>query len=163
MLSRAKRHDDRLLRVLPLPFSNRVYFFKHNIVLPRFSLCTLTRNVVVFGRPTFDGEAQQESTKLRVLLLDEVDVFFSDSFYGRLYRACHCIRHDACAEILHHVWTRRLELGEGEEAVQELLKTPQVARLLDAFPGVFQHTQQCFASGRVAITFSSTCTHSGVF
>jgi len=87
-------------------------------------------------RPTFGDGGQAGAPKPRVLLLDEVDVFFSDSFYGRLYRTCHSVCHDACAEIIYHVWTERGSLtGDIDMAVEALLKMPQVTGILETFQG----------------------------
>jgi len=43
----------------------------------------------------------------QVLLIDEVDVFFSDSFFGNVYIPTAEIKHDAVSTLCDYIWEER--------------------------------------------------------
>ena len=44
---------------------------------------------------------------VQALLIDEVDVFFSDEFYGNEYRPLALLRHPAVSAFIIHAWDNR--------------------------------------------------------
>jgi hypothetical protein len=42
-----------------------------------------------------------------VLLIDEVDVFFSESFFGNKYIPAAEIKHDAVSALINYIWEER--------------------------------------------------------
>ena len=71
-----------------------------------------------------------------VLLLDEVDVFFGEDFYGKPYRPCFELDHEAGLKLIQFVWNSRGKIG----SVDILMKQPDVsqavASLRSRFPNV---------------------------
>jgi hypothetical protein len=44
-----------------------------------------------------------------VLLIDEVDVFFSKEFYGNVYTPSTDIKHPAVSSLIDYIWNKRNE------------------------------------------------------
>ncbi|WP_265022447.1 hypothetical protein [Wolbachia endosymbiont (group B) of Ischnura elegans] len=75
------------------------------------------------------GQIKQEDISNTILLIDEVDVFFSDQFYGNTYGACNTIRISGLASIQEKIWgmaskdyeksTILKEVGERNQEFQE--------------------------------------------
>jgi hypothetical protein len=47
--------------------------------------------------------------KPMVLLIDEVDVFFSKDFYGNVYTPSTDIKHPAVSSLIDYIWNKRNE------------------------------------------------------
>ena len=76
-----------------------------------------------FGRPT-------------VLLLDEVDVFFGDGFYGRPYRPCTDVDHDDGFNLICRVWENREKLPNTKSSIQSLLDSKEARAIKKSFPNM---------------------------
>lgn len=69
----------------------------------------------------------------QVLLIDEVDVFFSDDFYGRTYNPSAKVRHPAISKLTDYIWEQRqLKIDEiarmsEEDREKEKAKTPYMS------------------------------------
>eukprot|EP00961_Rhodomonas_salina_P175252 2363926-Rhodomonas_salina.1 len=90
-----------------------------------------------FGNPL---AACAKPSRPTVLLLDEVDVFFSDSFFGSTFNPAETICSPHCFSILSAVWERRTEMvaQPEESSVDSILNLPAMQQLLKDFPG-FRH------------------------
>jgi GTPase SAR1 family protein/DNA-binding winged helix-turn-helix (wHTH) protein len=75
------------------------------------------------------------AAKERVLLLDEVDVFFSDKFYGRLYRITEFV--EQTQSLVQAVWNERksYENKSLRSTIEALLASTEVKHLQKTFPG----------------------------
>jgi curved DNA-binding protein CbpA len=75
-----------------------------------------------------------------VLLVDEVDVFFGNGFYGQPYQPSVNIDTDNRDgyELLRHIWQERdTYLKEGKRIFEEkIMKRPEVKRLQKVFPNL---------------------------
>lgn len=69
-----------------------------------------------------------------VLLLDEVDVFFGEWFYGMSYRPCINIKHADGFKLIKRIWENRQVLPQTEKSVQQVMAYPEVQNLQIAFP-----------------------------
>lgn len=90
------------------------------------------------------GAASKSGNKLklakRILLIDEVDVFFSRSFYGKTYDPVLTLKLDRIADLQHKVWAmkecelKRIPLAlKDTDAYQELLRDyADVANILNS-------------------------------
>lgn len=63
---------------------------------------------LVFNRTSTNITASK-SVK-RVLLIDEVDVFFSEDFYGNIYTPLAQIKHDSINKLVEYMWRNRTSL-----------------------------------------------------
>jgi|GEM_PF-7127190 len=75
------------------------------------------------------GQIKQEDISNTTLLIDEVDVFFSDQFYGNTYGACNTIGISGLASIQEKIWEmasknheKNTILKEVEEFVKEKIR-----------------------------------------
>ncbi|ETN97269.1 hypothetical protein RFI_40262, partial [Reticulomyxa filosa] len=50
-------------------------------------------------------------TRARVLLIDEVDVFFNKEFYGSCYSPAATLRHDAITRLISYIWENHESLS----------------------------------------------------
>ena len=71
------------------------------------------------------GQIKQEDISNTILLIDEVDVFFSDQFYGNTYSACNTVRIPTLASIQEKIWemaSKNYERGTILIEVEEFIK-----------------------------------------
>ncbi|WP_265027626.1 OTU domain-containing protein [Wolbachia endosymbiont (group B) of Chorthippus parallelus] len=71
------------------------------------------------------GQIKQEDISNTILLIDEVDVFFSDQFYGNTYGACNTIGIPGLASIQEEIWemaSKSYEKSTILEKVEEFIK-----------------------------------------
>jgi hypothetical protein len=78
------------------------------------------------------GGAAGGRRRYRVLLIDEVDVFFSDRFYGSVYTPSCCVADPAVARLILALWERRADPALRLRAAQEW---PEYAACCRALPG----------------------------
>jgi hypothetical protein len=74
------------------------------------------------------GGKAELPTRKKILLIDEVDVFFSESFYGKTYDIVNYYPCEETVEIMSHIWNNR-----GSVQVSHLKALPCYARLLSNF------------------------------
>jgi uncharacterized protein YegL len=73
----------------------------------------------------------------RILLIDEVDVFFGENFYGQRYNSVHVIDTPDTRELLCHVFEKRREYsGNPKKALKCLEKKDFVVRLRRNYPAL---------------------------
>ena len=80
-------------------------------------------------------------TRRRVLLLDEVDVFFSNAFYGQPYLPSELLHDDdggsvAGYNLILHVWNNRGSLSKSKQSVAALREHALTKKLLRKFPNL---------------------------
>ncbi len=78
----------------------------------------------------------------KILLLDEVDVFFSDSFYGRLFRPSQDINAEESFGLVKHVWDNRSSLFPSKSVVEKLIVLPEASSLMQKYPGLSKELLQ---------------------
>ncbi len=78
----------------------------------------------------------------KILLLDEVDVFFSDSFYGRLFRPSASINDEESFGLVKHVWDNRSSLSPSLSDVEKLIVLPETSSLMKMYPGLSKQLLQ---------------------
>jgi len=117
-----------------------VQFLRGNTAAPRRgdnalnSLVSAVKNLVV-------SPPAPAPIRRKVLLLDEVDVFFSDAFYGQPYLPSELL-HDADGgsvtgyNLLLHVWQRRGSLSKSKQSVAVLREHMLTKQLLSKFPNL---------------------------
>ena len=82
-------------------------------------------------------QKQAQTTKRpKILLLDEVDVFFSDSFYGRLFRPSEEIHGDESFGLVKYVWDNRGSLTTSDSDLAKLMGLKETAQLVRKYPGL---------------------------
>jgi Mg-chelatase subunit ChlD len=72
--------------------------------------------------------ASGSTTKPRILLIDEVDVFFSESFYGKTYDPVNYYASEETKAIMLHIWANRSNI-----TVRDLKLLPAYSTLVDNF------------------------------
>lgn len=88
------------------------------------------------------GEKFVSQTRLggqkRLLLIDEVDVFFGKTFYGKTYSPLVHIDSKSIEQFMRHIWENKKRLCElsNQEAIEELQQTPQYASILTEYPNL---------------------------
>ena len=70
--------------------------------------------------------------KKRLLLIDEVDVFFSKDFHGQTYNPAIYFDHEAISEIQQYMWQER----HSAELLQKIIKLPTYKKLLHDSAGL---------------------------
>jgi hypothetical protein len=74
----------------------------------------------------------------RVLLVDEVDVFCSEHFYGAMYQPCQLLRSATITQLFERMWSLHKQgLLSTEESKTAFLKTDEVTRLYSEMPQPF--------------------------
>jgi uncharacterized membrane protein YgcG len=79
--------------------------------------------------------AAAAATGLRVLLIDEVDVFFSKAFFGSTYNPACEIKTKDTETILRHIWTHRADADLTLQSIQAL---PSYRSILQQYGTEFQ-------------------------
>lgn len=59
--------------------------------------------------PSVTKKNKERNPGSRVLLVDEVDTFFSKDFYGNTYNPCTIIQNPNIVEIIKLIWERKLD------------------------------------------------------
>ena len=85
--------------------------------------------------------SESPAARKKVLLLDEVDVFFSDSFYGKPYRPCEMLNdvrqlngsHHGY-NLLYYVWENRGSLRNTPQNIAKLRSLDHTRELVKIFP-----------------------------
>ncbi|ETN99838.1 hypothetical protein RFI_37629, partial [Reticulomyxa filosa] len=57
-------------------------------------------------------------TRARVLLIDEVDVFFNKEFYGSCYSPAATLRHDTITKLINYIWENHESLSRLNDVKQ---------------------------------------------
>jgi hypothetical protein len=83
-------------------------------------------------KPTSGSDSDNNS----VLLLDEVDVFFGDGFFGMPYRPSTDIDHPDGFNLIQHIWENRKSLQKTDESVATMLDLQAVKNLRNTFPNL---------------------------
>eukprot|EP00808_Paulinella_micropora_P005256 g54306.t1 len=78
-------------------------------------------------------KAQELKEMPKVLLIDEVDVFLSDSFFSSTVNPAERLSHDSFYEFIHHVWSHRQE--QAELTRDRLLENKHLQTFLRVYPG----------------------------
>jgi hypothetical protein len=52
-------------------------------------------------------KADDKSSRPNILIIDEVDVFFNDSFYGQVYRPMARLKDPVISSLIKYLWSRR--------------------------------------------------------
>ena len=83
-----------------------------------------------FGIESNQNEKKGKKEKRdKVLLIDEVDIFFSKDFYGALYTPSAVVKHPAISGLLKMIWAQKTTI-----AYNSALTSPEYKVCLDAFP-----------------------------
>jgi hypothetical protein len=69
----------------------------------------------------------------KILLVDEVDVFFSKDFYGNLYRPLARVQDPMVSDLISYVWENRNDVRS--ISLKQLAKTTEYANLMRQFSG----------------------------
>jgi len=70
-------------------------------------ICTLVEEAITGSSPTTYTRSLAVSPRPKILLLDEVDVFFSKDFYGRAFRPAFCLRDPVITTFIQFIWDQR--------------------------------------------------------
>jgi hypothetical protein len=91
-----------------------------------------------YGAAAKKENASEVKNRRSVLLVDEVDVFFGEGFYGKPYRPCIDLDdgYDDGFNLLHFLWQHRDTFLPTQKSVQKLMARKEVAGLLKAFPNL---------------------------
>ena len=74
------------------------------------------------------GGSGRDSTRLKVLLVDEVDVLFKEDFFGKTFNPGLSYRDDKVSELFHYIWANK-----GCLTCSSLLETSLAKQVLRAF------------------------------
>lgn len=80
----------------------------------------LVKNRILNHSAEQSGQIKQEDISNAILLIDEVDVFFSDQFYGNTYGACNTIGISGLASIQEKIWEMASKKCEKSAILEEV-------------------------------------------
>ena len=88
-----------------------------------------------------DARVKQENQpamqrRASVLLLDEVDVFFGEGFYGMPYRPCVNLEDESGFNLLQYLWLSRHVFSRTQASVAKLMARREVISLQVAYPNL---------------------------
>jgi hypothetical protein len=84
---------------------------------------------VAWRKPTETRRTSKDGDRAQVLLIDEVDVFFKDDFYGETYNAVTSLRHEIIPDLLKYVLANRENLSS-----TSLQGSPLAQKCISLFP-----------------------------
>jgi hypothetical protein len=90
----------------------------------------------------FGSFTTSKPKKKSLLLVDEVDVFFGESFYGSYYAPCRVLTDPVITKLLRYVWENKDKLAHGstpesnQESVDKVMKTQSIADVLAIYPNI---------------------------
>ncbi|KAL7553099.1 hypothetical protein ACHAWF_018746 [Thalassiosira exigua] len=84
---------------------------------------------ICWGEKSKCDDSGNSKGRARVLLIDEVDMFFQKDFYGGTYRSAGSLFDQSIENLLKYIWTNRGSLNE-----TSLLTSPTAHACLDLFP-----------------------------
>ena len=101
--------------------------------LPKFR--TYAKNFLE-GKPTLQPFTPRRSGK-NVLLLDEVDVFFGEHFYGKTCNIACYIDMEEVKELIRYVWDNKKSLRKYQEVdIEQLTNLPATQKILAKYPNL---------------------------
>jgi len=74
------------------------------------------------------------NASLRILVIDEIDVFFNERFYGNLYTPLACLRHPTITNLVKDVWQQTRDRGANRMSLQALKQRSPYQQAIAAFP-----------------------------
>eukprot|EP00759_Apiculatamorpha_spiralis_P009237 PhF_6_TR15962/c3_g1_i5/m.24898 len=90
----------------------------------------LAHHLISTGKPAPQSVTKTVTSTKRVLLIDEVDVFFSKRFYGRTYNPCVTLKHPTINALIQAVFANR---GKG---AYNVLTSPEYVAVKTQFPHI---------------------------
>ncbi len=76
-------------------------------------------------------DARVDAVRRKILLIDEVDVFFSKEFYGNRYQPSLSLRDDCLSGLISMIWRERS--NPNLDQLEELTETPEFKSCLERF------------------------------
>ena len=73
---------------------------------------------------------QQRNKRPKVLLIDEVDIFFSKNFYGNVYTPSACIKDPIITALINYIWQQR----KSKLTLKQIENTNEYQACLNRFP-----------------------------
>ena len=95
-------------------------------------ISSLIENVSAAASYLVDMVSSRKEVRPRILLIDEVDIFFSSDFYGASYNPGAYIIHPAVSELLRYLYDRRT--SSMKDLYREVLASTAFKKCLDSFP-----------------------------
>lgn len=94
---------------------------------------------IAWDTKTKRADPETSKERAQVLLIDEVDVFFKDDFYGKTFRSVASLQHESIEELLKLIWKNRDSLDES--SLSETLNALACLKLFptDIQPIISQH------------------------
>ncbi|GAM16943.1 hypothetical protein SAMD00019534_001180 [Acytostelium subglobosum LB1] len=83
-----------------------------------------------FLKNKLDKQSPKPSPRPRILLVDEVDIFFGDSFIGRTYNPCVTLRSPAITALFKYIYKNRSTI-----TLAALINQPEYTKVVGEFPG----------------------------
>lgn len=84
------------------------------------------------GKPKAKFEATKNTNK--VLLIDEIDVFFGPNFFSKVESRVVILNHKSAKDLIRHIWEERENLSAS--SLDELLQGPQCEDVRKAYPNL---------------------------
>ncbi|CAE7561739.1 unnamed protein product [Symbiodinium sp. CCMP2592] len=84
--------------------------------------------------PAVHAQASPAAPKEEILIVDEVDVFFGENFYGRTHNQVATLAAPEIAELFHKLWESRNERDCPQVLFQSMKGTTAFTKLLQLFP-----------------------------
>ena len=94
---------------------------------------SLSEGVVGDKKPRIAHSGQHGGHRCRVMLIDEVDVFFGPEAYGDTFNPGHFLSSKSISELYHYIWENCESLNHSE-----IMGLPQTEAILKSYP-VFVH------------------------
>ena len=104
-----------------------------DLINQRGSLRNIVSNLISGEKHDFDK--QKSIPANRILLIDEVDVFFSESFYGGAYHPLAVLTHEHINVFMHYLWNEKKRKGAIRLRFSHVVSSPEYLAVCKRFIG----------------------------
>ena len=84
---------------------------------------------IAWGKKAKYAGSETNKARAQVLLIDEVDVFFKDDFYGKSYSSVTTLQQEAIRQLMQYIWKNRDDINQSSLAASRAAQT-----CLELFP-----------------------------
>ena len=84
---------------------------------------------IAWGKKARCADSDTTKARTQVLLIDEVDVFFKDDFYGESFRSVTTLQQEAIRQLMQYIWKNRDDINKSSLAASGIAQT-----CLELFP-----------------------------
>jgi energy-coupling factor transporter ATP-binding protein EcfA2 len=84
----------------------------------------------------FSSRTTRTEKRKSLLLIDEVDVFFGESFHGGIFSSCTVLADQPFKDLLRYVWQNKSTFQYSKESVDKIMRTSYISNVLALYPNL---------------------------